>query len=598
MYKEGFLKVALIAPTIKVGKPKENIKIILKEIEKQNARLLVFPELVLSGYSCGDLFYQKELLDDALDALNQLLNKNYNKFIAIGMPLVLNSELYNVMVVVNKNKILGVIPKTTLANNSENNESRWFKGNELEDVLEIEVLKQKVNFGNLLFNDKDKDIKFGFEFNNNLKEVNSKGEELYLNGANLIINVSHELDYLGLDDLLKNNVLMKSYLYEGAYLHLGGNNGESTGEGVYNNLNLAYQNGRLLKELNDSFVVDLDFSEIEFLRRKENKQKNKQNNFKVVNISFLEEEHYSFDTKIEQLPFLSNYQFESVRKIQLQALKRRVEHLSNCPIVLGVSGGLDSTLALLVAYDLFKTSNLDLKQIVAVIMPSVHTSNKTLTNARNLAKILNVTTLEIDINDEVQNQLKMINHHSKEDITYENVQARIRTQTLMNLANKYKGIVLGTGNLSEIALGFMTYNGDQMSMYGINSGIPKTMVQRQIKEYISLYPELYEVLVEILNTPISPELKDNQFTEEIVGSYLLNDFLIYRHLACGDQKTKLEFLLNEVFEVAKNEATKLVDEFLKRFRNSQFKRQTVPEGPKVCKIALSPRDLYKMPGDV
>ncbi len=598
MYKEGFLKVTLISPLIKVGKPLLNVLTIKEEINNCLGNLIVFPELSLTGVSCGDLFYQDELLNDSLKALEELLNMNYQKVIAVGMPLIIKSNLYNVLVVFKGRQILAVIPKMKLVDNSFYNESRWFKsGTNIKDN-KIKLFNQEVNLGNTLFTDEEKEIKFGFEFNNNLKELNTKGEELYLNGANLIINLSSELDYLGLNELITNNVLMKSYLYEGAYLHLSSSYGESSGEGVFNNLKIGALNGVKLQKSNNSISFDVDFKEIEFKRRKENKIKEVESNLKAVSVLFSESKDYQFSTPLEQMPLLNNYDFKRVNEILINSLKRRISHLNNSKVIIGVSGGLDSTAALLIAYDTFKKMNLDSKNIISVILPSRHTSKRTYQNAKTLTKLLGVTGIEINIDEEVDKQLKMINHQSKEDITYENVQARIRTQTLMNMANKYNGFVLGTGNLSEIALGFMTYNADQMSMYAINSGMPKTMVQRHVKEYINFYPKLYDVLVDILNTPISPELKENQETEEIVGNYLFIDFLIYRYLECGDSENKLIYLLSEAFGLDNNYANKFVKEFLKRLNNSQFKRQVMPEGPRVTKLSLSPRSFYKKPGDV
>lgn len=595
MYKKGILKIATISPLIKVGKPLDNLITIKEEIANGLGSLLVFPELVLTGVSAQDLFYQEEVLMKSLEALKELLKMNYQKVIVIGLPLVVKSNLYNVLVVFKGDKILGVVPKINMINNSESNEGRWFKsGADLLDQ-QITLLNQVVNVGNLLFVDEKRGIKFGFEFNNSLKELNTKGEELFLNGANLIINLSSEIDYLGLDELIINNVLMKSYLYEGAYLHLGSNRNESSGEGSYNSLSCGSLNG---VKISKSDVYDIDFGEIEFKRRKSNKAQVFKNNLRRIDLDFIEVENYVFSTPINQMPLLMNYEFNKVKQILVKSLTRRISHLNNAQVIIGVSGGLDSTAALLTAYSTFKEINLDTRKIISVIMPSKHTSKRTYQNAKKLSELLKVTTLEINIDEEVSQQLKMINHESNEDITYENIQARIRTQTLMNLANKYHGFVLGTGNLSEIALGFMTYNADQMSMYSINMGMPKTMVQRHVKEYITFYPFLYDVLVDILNTPISPELKEEQKTEEIVGNYLYNDFLIYRRLECGDSEDKLVFLLNEAFGLGEDTTKLFVKEFLKRLNNAQFKRQVLPEGPRVIKLSLSPRGYYKMPGDI
>lgn len=595
MYKEGFLKVSTISPNLKVGDPKFNVEVIKKEIIKhENSSLIVFPELSLAGYTSNDLFYREDLINESLSTLEELVKMHYKNVLVVGLPLIIKSNLYNAVVVIQNGDILGIILKNNLVDNSFINESRWFKSGNNLNIKEIEIFNKVVPLNNLLFKDKDNLIKFGIVFNDNLK---SSKEELYLNGANLIINLSNDLEYLGLEELLINNAKMKSSFYEGAYLYLSSGTGESSADGVYLGRSIHAVNGKLLKSSLDSLTSDLDFKEIEYKRRKENKDKVIFNNYKEVNFVVNETNDYYFDTVVDELPFLSNYSFKEVRNIQTTALKRRVSYLNNTKIVLGTSGGLDSTLALLVAYDTFKIMGLDTKKIISVIMPSKHTSKRTYSNALKLSQLLNVTIKEINIDEETSVQLKSIKLQ-KEDTTYENVQARIRTQTLMNLANKESGIVLGTGNLSEIALGFMTYNADQMSMYAVNAGLSKTMIQRHVKEYISLYPDLYEVLVDILNTPISPELKDNQETEEIVGSYLINDFLIYRYLASGDSKEKLVFLLKEVFSFDQDKASQYVSNFIKRFHSASFKRQVIPEGPRVSEISLNPRNHYKVSGDI
>ncbi|MFA6683435.1 MAG: NAD(+) synthase [Acholeplasmataceae bacterium] len=601
MFKEGFLKVSTISPAIKVGKPILNGEIIKEEIKRNKASLLVFPELSLTGYSCGDLFYQEQLYDESLRALNSLLKEKFNKIIALGMPLIINSELYNVLVVFQKDVILGAIVKKDLVNNNFFNESRWFKSSLELASDKVTILGQEVPLNNLIFKAEDHNFSFGFEFNNNVSELTTSGEELYLNGANLIINLSTNLAYLGLDKIIETNVKAKSLLYEGAYLFLASSNDESTGDGLYSGFHYHAVFGRIenksVYDLKNRLTSDLDLKEIEYRRRKANKKKNNLNNYKIIKVAISTDDDFTFDSKIAQIPFLVDYDFEAVRFIQTKALEKRIKHLNNPRIIIGVSGGLDSSLALLVAYDTINKMNLSKEKIMAVVMPSVHTSEKTYQNALTLIKALAVPFQEINIDVEVEEQLKMIAHDNKTDVTYENVQARIRTQTLMNLANKHHGIVLGTGNLSEIALGFMTYNADQMSMYAINAGLPKTMVQRHLKEYLSYYPHLYDVVVSILQTPISPELKDNQYSEEIVGSYLINDFLIYRHLVCGDSEKRLIFLLKEAFSYENKAAESFVKSFLKRFKTAQFKRQVIPDGPQVTELSLSARNHFKMASD-
>ncbi|NMA05595.1 MAG: NAD(+) synthase [Acholeplasmataceae bacterium] len=604
--KNGFLKALTVTPKLTVGNVGENLKEINKVLKETNAELVLFPELSLTGYTCGDLFYQDSLLKDSLNALKSLLELNFNGVVIIGMPLKVKGSLFNVAVVFQRNEILGVIPKFYLKNQGDFNEDRWFMSGLGVNFDEITLFGKRVPFGQIIFEDLDNEVYFGVEICNDMWGIISPGNILSIEGANLIVNLSTSNEFVGKEETRRNTVVEHSRKNCGAYLYTSSGSGESTSETVFGGHNIHASLGKIIRE--EKFMsnktgllyADIDFGHINYQRRKENPIKDFMYQFKFnikrVKVSF-SNDSFSFSYPIDKYPFKAD--FEEVRKIQISALYKRLEHLNFPKVVMGISGGLDSTLALLVCYDTFKKFNLDIKNICAISMPGLATSNRTRSNAEKLSKSLDVTFKEIDIKEECNVHFESIKQDKNNyDITYENTQARIRTMTLMNLANKEGGIVLGTGNLSEIALGFMTYNADMMSMYAINLGLPKTLVIKQIESYISLFKKEKEILKDILDTPISPELVENQETEKILGSYMINDFLIYRHLVCGDDKDKLAFMIKSAFELGDKESVEMVNRFIKRFYNSQFKRQVMPDGPKILELSLSSRNGYRLASDV
>lgn len=604
--KNGFLKALTVTPKLTVGNVGENLKEINKVLKETNAELVLFPELSLTGYTCGDLFYQDSLLKDSLNALKSLLELNFNGVVIIGMPLKVKGSLFNVAVVFQRNEILGVIPKFYLKNQGDFNEDRWFMSGLGVNFDEITLFGKRVPFGQIIFEDLDNEVYFGVEICNDMWGIISPGNILSIEGANLIVNLSTSNEFVGKEETRRNTVVEHSRKNCGAYLYTSSGSGESTSETVFGGHNIHASLGKIIRE--EKFMsnktgllyADIDFGHINYQRRKENPIKDFMYQFKFnikrVKVSF-SNDSFSFSYPIDKYPFKAD--FEEVRKIQISALYKRLEHLNFPKVIMGISGGLDSTLALLVCYDTFKKFNLDIKNIYAISMPGLATSNRTRSNAEKLSKSLDVTFKEIDIKEECNVHFESIKQDKNNyDITYENTQARIRTMTLMNLANKEGGIVLGTGNLSEIALGFMTYNADMMSMYAINLGLPKTLVIKQIESYIHLFKKEKEILKDILDTPISPELVKNQETEKILGSYMINDFLIYRHLVCGDDKDKLAFMIKSAFELGDKESVEMVNRFIKRFYNSQFKRQVMPDGPKILELSLSSRNGYRLASDV
>lgn len=604
--KNGFLKALTVTPKLTIGNPKENVKQHIEVLKQTKADLVVFPELSLTGYTCGDLFYQDSLLKDTLASLKSLLEIDFKGVAIVGMPIDIHGALYNTAVVFQGKKILGVTPKLYLPNTGEFGEKRWFNSGVGVDFETIELLGQNVPFGHILFEDEKQQVCFGIEICQDMWVPITPGNYLSLEGANLIINLSASNEFLEKEDIRRNIVLEHSRKNHGAYLYTSSGIGESTSETVFSGHNIHASLGKLIIE--DKFqnnetqglYSDIDFGHINFSRRKETNIKDflhKYNfKFKKVKVSFPDDDFY-FCHPIDKSPFKGD--FNQIRTLQTSALYKRLEHIGFPKVMIGISGGLDSTLALLVCYDTFKRFHLDVKNIHAISMPGLATSSRTKANAKELSEILGVTYKEIDINDEAHLHFKAIKQDPNHfDVTYENTQARIRTMTLMNLANKDGGIVLGTGNLSEIALGFMTYNGDMMSMYAINAGLPKTLVKTQLKNYIPMFKEAQEVIKDILDTPISPELVIGQETEKLIGEYEMNDYLIYRHLVCGDDQEKMIFMLSQAFKLEKSFAKKTVNCFIKRFYNSQFKRQVMPDGPKIVEISLSPRSDYRLPSDV
>ncbi len=612
MYQHGILKVATATPKLEVGKPLYNVNEIIKVLTKTEASIVVFPELALTGYTCGDLFYQDLLLNEALAALKQLLETNFPGVFIVGMPLDVDGVLYNCAVVCQKDKVLGVIPKFYNPNTNEFYEKRWFNSGSDVSFKEVTILNQKVPFGQILFKDTKNEINFAVEICQDMWMPISPGNYLSLVGANLIINLSASNIYVGKKKERRRIVIEHSRKNHGAYLYTSSGVAESTSETVFSGHNIHSVLGKTVNEAHftsfetEVLTSDLDFGLINYTRRKDASLKDSLHKYKIdyqtVEVKFAETTAYQFAQKLEKSPLLpvdNEESFAEIRLIQTRALAKRLVHLDQPKIIVGVSGGLDSSFALLVAVDTFKYLKRDIKDIIAVSMPGLASSEKTINNAKKLSQALNVTFKEIDIKEETQLHFKMIGQDkSHEDTTYENTQARIRTMALMNLANKNKAIVLGTGSLSEIALGFMTYNADQMSMYAINSGMPKTLIKRQFKKYQQVFPKLSNIIEEILLTPISPELIANQKTEEIIGSYEINDYLIYRHLVAGDDDAKMIFMLKHAFELSDEEAKEAVKRFLSRFYSSQFKRQVMPDGPKVVNLSLSAKSEYKLNSDV
>lgn len=615
MYKQGILKVAAATPKITVGDIEANQKEILNILNETKAKAIVFPELTITGYSASDLFYQESFIIKAKLALKTIMDETtYDGIYIIGAPLELFGILYNCAVVFQDKKILGVVPKHYLPNYHEFYEKRWFHTGFKTEIKSIQLFGQQVPFGYLIFEDEHQGIRFGVEICQDLWAAYTPSDDMSLAGANLIFNLSASTERVNKPAVRKTLVLDHSRKQMTAYVYTSTGHFESTSEVVFSPHKLICSSGILIAEdrtfkmESSVLVADVDLKAINYQKRMDSTYRDMhmliQHDYAFVPFKVHDSDHFEFEKSISQTPFLDINHLEDgfyeANELQVYALMNRLKSLpvSANKIVIGISGGLDSTLALLVSHQAMKNLNRDLKDIIAVTMPANATSSKSLEIARKLMESLGVTNLEIPIKDSVDLHLKSIDHNQL-DVTYENAQARMRTLILMDLANKHGGFVLGTGDLSEIALGFMTYNGDQMSMYAINSGLPKTWIKALIDYHLRHdYHELKETLQEVLLSPISPELLKNQKTEEVIGRYDINDFILYHHLECGADKEKIEWLLTHAFDLKMQEAKQYVNRFFKRFYDQQFKRQTMPEGPKILGISLSPRGQYRLPSDV
>ena len=628
--KMDFIKVASACPKTKVGDVEYNISNIIDctlEAYKNGAKCLVFPELCITSYSCSDLFLQDTLLNKSLSAIEELLNetKDLDILITVGAPYLHNTTLYNAAFVLFKGKVLGIVPKSFIPNYSEFYEKRWFTdGNNIINKVVKLPFQDEVNFGtNLIF--AAGDLKYSVEICEDLWVTIPPSSYLSLMGANVIGNISasNELvskaDYRR--DLIKNQSArcICSYIYSSAGVH------ESTTDLLFSGHLLIGENGSILKE-NERFQRDNEiiYSIIDLFKLKSERMKNlsfrdssRMLKFepKYINFTFEDVSIKNFDRFIDKHPFVPSNDLErelrckEIFNIQSAALAKRFEHTGLKKAVVGISGGLDSTLALLVIVKTFKLLNYPMNNIVTITMPGFGTTDRTYNNALTLCRELGCDLREINIVKAALQHFEDIGHDKDiHDVTYENVQARERTQILMDLANKEGGLLIGTGDLSELALGWCTYNGDHMSMYSVNPSIPKTLVRYLVK-YVAekeSNKNVSETLLDILDTPVSPELlpKDDkgdiaQKTEDIVGPYELHDFFLYHFIKHGSSKERIFKLAKIAFkdDDSDEEITKWLDKFMWRFFTQQFKRSALPDGPKVGSISLSPRGDWRMPSD-
>ena len=627
--KYGFIKVASAIPAVKVADCKFNAQQIDTQIaiaDGKGVQVIVFPELCITGYSCADLFGQTLLLEEAEIALMQIMNNTRQMDIIsiVGMPVVVNSTLMNCAVALQKGKILGVVPKTYLPNHKESSEQRWFASTSATNVTQIRLCGQSVPFGkNLLFDTAE--TCFGIELGDDLWAPVPTSSTLALKGAEIIFNLSADVESIGKYTYLCSLVNQQSARCLSGYVLSSCGFGESTTDVVFGGNGLIAENGVTLASAERfSLKEQLIISEIDVERLRNDRRTNttfianqalvKDEPATHVSTELVNQRELILTRTIDALPFvpkgdIMNQRCEEIFEIQVMGLAKRLVHTNCKAAVVGISGGLDSTLALLVCAKTFDKLGLSRKGIIGITMPGFGTTDRTYNNALHLMSSLGITIKEISIKNACIQHFKDIDHDmTKHDVTYENSQARERTQILMDYANKVNAMVIGTGDLSELALGWATYNGDHMSMYGVNASIPKTLVKHLVS-WVAMNGVDYEsrnTLLDIVDTPISPELipadeqgNIKQKTEDLVGPYELHDFFIYHFLRFGFRPSKIFFLACTAFRGEYNEETikKWLTTFCRRFFMQQFKRSCLPDGPKVGSVGLSPRGDWKMPSD-
>ena len=655
----GYVRVAAAVPHMRVADCQYNASEIKKQITEavqEGVQVVCFPELSITGYTCADLFFTQQLQKDALSALEDVctFTRDLPIIVLVGAPLKVDNNLYNCAFVMTDGEVIGVVPKINLPNTGEFYEKRWFSSG--RDVLEnnvnsirpriptIELWGNDVPFGiDLLFTTKD--YSFGIELCEDLWSPLPASTQLAIQGAEIIFNLSSSNCVTGKHAFRQRMITQQSARVHCGYVYTSSGIGESTTDIVFSGSTYIAENGEML-EIGERFQMEssMIISEIDVERLRIDRQRNtnfthdKHGQFRHVQVAPLELGLEDGATRLQdaalldngrpmgygegplhrhftQTPFLpkkkdSDEYCEDVLNLQVHGLLRRWQHTHAESLVIGISGGLDSTLALIVSVLAADRLGYNRSQVIGVTMPGFGTSDRTYSNAIAMMEELGISIHEIPIRDMATQHLNDINHDlNNHDITYENAQARIRTLVLMDLANKYNGLVVGTGDMSELALGWATYCGDQMSMYGVNAGVPKTLV-RYLVRYAAenIFGErLREILMDVIDTPVSPELLPTddegniaQITEDKVGPYELHDFFLYYFLRYGFTREKIAFMANMAFDgVYSEEAIEhWLSVFMHRFFTQQFKRSCLPDGPKVVGVSLSPRGDWRMPSDV
>lgn len=671
--KNGFIKVAAATPKIKVGDCGYNAAEISKMIDKayrDGVQLIVFPELCITGYTCSDLFWQHNMLKKAKDNLLLLARHTRDKEIiaVVGLPFVFQEKLYNVAAVLYDGEILGIVPKSYLPNYSEFYEARHFSSGigingyvelEVDDEEEFEDYAEGFNYRLFVKGEEDEidvdeydeedddeeddddfdidfdEIPFGtdilfkatqipnftfaIEICEDLWVPNPPSTRHALAGAQVIVNLSASDETTGKDIYRKNLVSGQAARTVSAYIYADAGEGESSTDLVFAGHNIISENGTIIAESarfkNSVVYGEIDLDRLAAERRRMTTFTPISNEaYEIVEVDLIDNDE-EITRKIDSAPFVPSSKqdrdrrCEEILSIQSMGLKKRLEHTGCKNAVIGISGGLDSTLALLVTVRAFDMLKIPRKNILAVTMPGFGTTDRTYTNAITLIERLGADFKEVNISEAVKLHLGQLGHDiNVHDITYENAQARQRTYLLMDFANEYNGMVIGTGDMSELALGWATYNGDHMSMYGVNAGVPKTLVRHLVKYFSDICGEekLSEILNDILDTPVSPELlppaengKISQKTEDLVGPYELHDFFMYYILRFGYEPKKVLYLAEHAFVGIYDKETilKWLKCFYKRFFAQQFKRSCLPDGPKVGSVAVSPRGDWRMPSD-
>ena len=625
----GFVKVASAIPHVRVADCAFNASQIEKEIiiaDGKGVEIIVFPELCLTGYTCGDLFAHSLLLESAELGLMQILNNTRQLDIIsiLGVPVPLNGMLLNAAVVIQKGKVLGVVPKTYLPNYKEFYEKRWFTS--ASEVMEpmVRLCGQNVPLNACLLFD-TAGTTFGIELCEDLWAPIPPSSALALQGAEIIFNLSADNEGVGKHNYLRSLIAQQSARCIAGYVFSSCGFGESTTDVVFAGNALIYENGTLLASgKRFSFEEQVVTSEIDVERLRSERRVNTtfsscraqtaQGVARHIATEYVNARDLQLTRTFDPHPFVPqgpmlDERCEEIFSIQVSGLAQRLTHTHAKSAVVGISGGLDSTLALLVCVQTFDKLGLSRKGIIGVTMPGFGTTDRTHSNAVDLMESLGVTIREVSIKDACLQHFRDIGHNPEvHDVTYENSQARERTQILMDIANQTNGLVIGTGDLSELALGWATYNGDHMSMYGVNASVPKTLVKHLVKWVAEngMGEASRKTLLDIVDTPISPELipadedgNIRQITEDLVGPYELHDFFLYYFLRFGFAPSKIYFLAVRTFKGVYDEETvkKWLQTFCRRFFNQQFKRSCLPDGPKVGSVSLSPRGDWRMPSD-
>lgn len=632
--QNGFVKVAAAVPAVKVADCEYNtlqIENIIAQAEGKGVEIIVFPELCITGYSCQDLFRQSLLLEQVEASMLMLLDftRNLDIISIVGLPVVVGDMLLNCAAVIQKGDLLGLIPKTYLPNYSEFYEKRWFASSQDLQPTEIRFAGNKilVTPQPTLFKTCD-GVLFGIEICEDVWAPAPPSNRLALAGADMTFNLSASDELIGKHKYLKSLLSQQSARTISGYIYSGCGFGESSQDVVYTGNAFIYENGQLLAEGERfSFKPQVIISQIDIEKLRSERRNNstyvnaqREHDARIVNAhTTVAQRDFELIRDVDPHPFIPGQEdmgtsCNEIFSIQVAGLAKRLVHTNCKTVVLGISGGLDSTLALLVCVKTFDKLGWSRKGIVGVTMPGFGTTDRTHNNAVTLMESLGVTIREVSISAAVEQHFKDIGHDmSVHDVTYENSQARERTQILMDLGNQLGGLVIGTGDLSELALGWATYNGDHMSMYGVNAGIPKTLI-RHLVQYVaeSVDDTSRETLLDIIDTPVSPELipadedgNIRQKTEELVGPYELHDFFLYYVLRFGFRPLKIFMLASKAFN-GNNNGTTFYDDatikkwltiFLRRFFSQQFKRSCLPDGPKVGSVSLSPRGDWRMPSD-
>ena len=632
--QNGFIKVAASIPSVKVANCQYNVQQIENAIalaEGKGVEIIVFPELSITGYTCQDLFRQRLLIEQAELSVMKLLDftRSLDIISIVGVPIVAGDLLLNCGMVIQKGTILGVVVKTFLPNYSEFYEKRWFSSSQDLKPTEIRFAGRtvKLSASHKVFRTYD-GVTFGVEICEDVWSPNPPSNELALSGAELIFNLSASDDLIGKHSYLEKLLSQQSARTITGYVYSSCGFGESTQDVVYGGNALICENGNILTQgqrfsLDPQTVISqIDVEKLRNERRSNSTYANAQRDHvaEIIDAQPVAEKDFELIRKINPLPFipLTDDMFDScdeIFSIQVMGLAKRLVHTHCKTVVVGISGGLYSTLALLVCVKTFDKLGLSRKGIVGVTMPGFGTTDRTHSNAMSLMEGLGITIREIGIADSVKQHFSDIGQDiNVHDVTYENSQARERTQILMDLSNKLSGMVIGTGDLSELALGWATYNGDHMSMYGVNGSIPKTLIKHMVRHVAEneVDEKTRDTLLDIIDTPISPELTPAdeagniaQKTEDLVGPYELHDFFIYYFLRYGYRPSRIFLLAKKAFDGTDNRVETYSDDtikhwlsiFARRFFNQQFKRSCLPDGPKVGSVSLSPRGDWRMPSD-